>query len=145
MVIPSCVYFGLLLIYHFDKIAQLKVNLRPLWSPAAAALASLSQRFGDVVWKLFFEEVEKFACVTSSSPQTEAAQNPAESASNEEGSTNSDDPWEDERSWRDPSAHKLRSVVLDWDNVQSTSRAMQVSYVFNMWVDEASLTHYPFD
>jgi len=119
-----------------NKTAQLKVNLRPLWSPAAAALASLSQRFGDVVWKLLFEEVEKFTCVTSPSSRLEMAeseQNLTDSASNDERTRdkeNDEDPWEEERSWRDPSAHNLRSVVIDWDDISLTRRAMQVSFIF---------------
>jgi U3 small nucleolar RNA-associated protein 20 len=27
---------------------------------------------------------------------------------------NLDDPWEEERTWRDPSAHKLRATVAKW-------------------------------
>src|SRR5258705_8558615 len=27
-----------------------------------------------------------------------------------------DDPWEEERSWRDPSAHNVRQVVAIWNN-----------------------------
>jgi hypothetical protein len=54
--IPFWVFSGSITIFP-DKTAQLKVNLRPLWSPAAAALSSLSQRFGVVVWKLLFDEV----------------------------------------------------------------------------------------
>lgn len=76
-------------VYARWLIVQLKVNLRPLWSPAAAALASHSQRFGDVVWKLSFEEVQKFTCVTSTRPEVaESEQNPVASASNQ----NHDDP-----------------------------------------------------
>ena len=50
------------------------------------------------------------------------------SASNED-KANDDDPWEEERSWRDPSAHSLRSVVIDWVNIQSTRR-IQVGFNF---------------
>lgn len=82
-----------------------------------------------------FEEVQKFTCVTSSS--TEGEQNSVASASNQ----NDDDPWEEERSWRDPSAHRLRSVVIDWDNIRS-ARRMQVSF-FLFYMDLGSL--YPFD
>jgi U3 small nucleolar RNA-associated protein 20 len=110
-------------------------------------LASLSQRFGDVVWKLLFEEVQKFTCVTSSSTRPEVAesgQNPVTSASNEDKVYN-DDPWEEERSWRDPSAHSLRSVVIDWDDIQSI-RKMQVNFFFFApFRYGASFTHYPFD
>ena len=142
--IHSCVYSGWITNLLPDTIAQLKVNLRPLWSPAAAALASLSQRFGDVVWKLLFEEVQKFTCVTSSSTRPEVAeseQNPVASGSNQ----NHDDPWEEERSWRDPSAHRLRSVVIDWDNIQSTWR-MQVSLnFFAPFQCGTSFTHCPLE
>ncbi|KAF8883245.1 armadillo-type protein [Infundibulicybe gibba] len=79
-------------------IAQLKVNLRPLWSPASGALALLSQRFGDLVWDLVFGELKTLA-------EAEDGQ-----AIDEDPS----DPWEEERSWRDPSAHKLRSVIFNW-------------------------------
>jgi hypothetical protein len=73
-----------------------------------------------------FEEVQKFTCVTSSSTRPEVAV--VASASNED-KENDDDPWEEERSWRDPSAHSLRSVVIDWDDIQSTRR-MRVSFYF---------------
>jgi U3 small nucleolar RNA-associated protein 20 len=104
-------------------------------------LSSLSQRFGDIVWKLLFEEVAKFACVTSSS-LAESGQNLTASTSNEESTRdkeNHDDPWEEERSWRDPSAHNVRSVVMDWDDIQSTRRAIQVSLIFYV-LFQSSLT-----
>ena len=127
-------YFGSILIQP-NKTAQLKVNLRPLWSPAATALASLSQRFGDVVWKLLFEEVQKFTCVTSSSIQPEVAESERNFVASNEDKENADDQWEEERSWRDPSAHNLRSVIVDWDNIQSM-RTVRISFilmcVFNM-------------
>jgi U3 small nucleolar RNA-associated protein 20 len=105
-------------------------------------LASLSQRFGDVVWKLLFEEVQKFT--SSTRPEVaEGGQNPVASASNK-NKENDDDPWEEERSWRDPSAHSLRSVVVDWDNIQSTRR-MQVSFFFCAFQYGASFTLDSFD
>lgn len=58
----------------------------------------------------------------------ESGRNPVASASIE-NKENDDDPWEEERSWRDPSAHSLRSMVIDWGYIQSTKR-MQVSFIF---------------
>jgi len=29
---------------------------------------------------------------------------------------NDEDPWEEERSWRDPSAHNIRAVVIEWND-----------------------------
>lgn len=108
-------------------IAQLKVNLRPLWSPAASALSSLGQRFGDLVWGLLFEEVRKVTtgqlCGTGMGhPQLEK---------DEEITDQSDDPWEEERSWRDPISHSIGRVVIMWDNFEERrTRPVKVSSIF---------------
>ncbi|KAF8901183.1 armadillo-type protein, partial [Gymnopilus junonius] len=101
-------------------ISQLKVNLRPLWSPAAAALAALSARFGELVWRLLFDELRK---VTGDGEMGEGAGagiggRGQEGERMEEGVDDllDSDPWEEERTWRDPSAHKLRSIVIIWDD-----------------------------
>ncbi|KAG6885913.1 hypothetical protein C0993_007931 [Termitomyces sp. T159_Od127] len=88
-------------------IAQLKVNLRPIWSPAAEALGKLSERFGDLVWELLFQEVREL----ESRKWFEAER---DGHAEREDGAKKDDPWEDERSWRDPAAHQLRSAVLRW-------------------------------
>ena len=120
-------------------IAQLKVNLRPLWSPAAAALSLLAQRFGDLVWRLLFEELRK---VTSEDLGTEDGlegslleddQPSKEGGGGDENSVG--DPWEEERTWRDPSAHKLRSVVMIWeDPAGERKRLMKVRVVIHYFV-----------
>ncbi|PFH47399.1 hypothetical protein AMATHDRAFT_67804 [Amanita thiersii Skay4041] len=103
-------------------ISQLKVNLRPVWSPAAAAIASLGSRFDDLVWRMVFEEVKGVALKgkgveehgdilptwADSGPSTDAGEDVKENGGN--------DVWEEERTWRDPSGRKLRSVVTKWVN-----------------------------
>ncbi|KAG6844945.1 hypothetical protein H0H87_002278 [Tephrocybe sp. NHM501043] len=89
-------------------IAQLKVNLRPVWSPAAGALGVLAERFGDLVWELLFQEVKG---LTSDQKSGKAWMDVDE---HRDGGEEKNDPWEDERSWRDPSAHNLRAVVIQW-------------------------------
>ena len=98
--------------------AQLKVNLRPLWSPAATALGSLSQRFGDVVWRLLFAELQGI------SREQQSPSSWPEKGQEESEESNNEDPWEEERSWRDPSAHKLRSVVVQWSNSEFAKRQL---------------------
>ncbi|KAI0628424.1 armadillo-type protein [Trametes polyzona] len=88
-------------------VAQLKVNLRPLWSPAANALSTLASRFGDLVWDLIFRELQDASTATK-----DAASDPAWVKEGSEEA--SDDVWEDERSWRDPSAHRVRTVLAKW-------------------------------
>ncbi|KAJ7494716.1 armadillo-type protein [Mycena galericulata] len=91
-------------------IAQLKVNLRPLWSPAAGALAQMAQRFGDEIWRLVFLELQT---LYSSSPPNDTIEQSMEDVEEETGDAEKD-PWEEERTWRDPSAHKLRGAVTKW-------------------------------
>ncbi|KAI0644852.1 armadillo-type protein [Trametes meyenii] len=98
-------------------IAQLKVHLRPLWSPATGALSALSKRFGDLVWNLVFRELQH-----ASSDTKDDASDPAwvKEGAEEAG----DDVWEDERSWRDPSAHKVRVVLARWLDHSAAKRAI---------------------
>lgn len=87
--------------------AQLKVNLRPLWSPVAEALSSLAKRFGDSVWVCLFDELQ---AVTKGE---KARGLPEWMNKNVEQDAN-DDPWEEERTWRDGAAHKMRNVISSW-------------------------------
>ncbi|KAJ7227174.1 armadillo-type protein [Mycena pura] len=91
-------------------VAQLKVNLRPLWSPASGALAQMAQRFGDEIWRLAFQELQTLYAAPPSDT--------VESGLATEEQSKDDDPREEERSWRDPSAHKLRGVVRKWLNAR---------------------------
>ncbi|KAK0463186.1 armadillo-type protein [Desarmillaria tabescens] len=88
-------------------VAQLKVNLRPLWSPAAGAIASLTQQFGDDVWAILFREVQEVSQPDYWDITT---------SSNDDVPEGGDDIWEEERSWRDPSAHKFRLSVYQWSS-----------------------------
>ena len=91
-------------------VAQLKVNLRPLWSPAAEALASLSHRFGDLLWRLIFGELRAVSQIQGIDRSTPSWMiGPSAEAEDTDDEIN-----EEERTWRDPSAHKLRSAVGKW-------------------------------
>jgi U3 small nucleolar RNA-associated protein 20 len=84
------------------RTAQLKVSLRPLWSPTGEAIAAVSERFGDVSWGLLFDQVKaaSLSQVSESLPLWMTLDD-----------SNEDTVSEEERSWRDPSAHKFRSSV----------------------------------
>ncbi|KAF9222298.1 hypothetical protein BS17DRAFT_735750 [Gyrodon lividus] len=88
-------------------ISQLKVNLRPLWSPAAEALSSLAKRFGDSVWMCVFGELQ----VVTKAEKDTGVPGWFSGSVTENGS---DDPWEEERTWRDGAAHKIRTVISKW-------------------------------
>ncbi|KAJ7158771.1 armadillo-type protein [Mycena filopes] len=104
-------------------VAQLKVNLRPLWSPAAGALAQMAQRFGDEIWRLLFQELQTLYSSSTPSDSPEVEQLDEEETGDEDK-----DPWEEERTWRDPSAHKLRGVVGKWLTAQHNAQELVKSH-----------------
>lgn len=117
----------LLVIHSHNRfsIAQLKVNLRPLWSPTTTALASLSERFGDVVWRLLFDELK--GLYLNVKPNDTTIPSWMDNDTEDQRNGNANDPWEDERTWRDPSAHKLREIVVKWlDDDHITAKVLQV-------------------
>ncbi|KAG6382181.1 armadillo-type protein [Boletus reticuloceps] len=88
-------------------ISQLKVNLRPLWSPAAEALSSLAKRFGNTVWECLFDELQTVTTADKPSGLPEWL--------NENiGQDVNDDLREEERTWRDGAAHRMRTVISSW-------------------------------
>jgi U3 small nucleolar RNA-associated protein 20 len=101
-------------------LAQLKINLRPLWSPAAEALATFAGRFGDLVWSIVFRELQ------ASSTAPESDDTPGWAPLDQNKPDVDDDPWEEERSWRDPSAHKLRVTVGKWMHARNSTDLLHV-------------------
>lgn len=89
-----------------SPVAQLKVNLRPLWTPAAQALSEIADRFGDLVWDLVFNELRSISGSSDSDsiPSWQHVQDDEEL----------DSISEQEKTWRDPSAHKLRCQNAFW-------------------------------
>ena len=70
------------------------------------ALSELSTRCDSVVWSAVFEDLRRL----SEDPNLEISPEWAkESLSGDE-----DDIQEEERTWRDPSAHKMRVAVSSW-------------------------------
>lgn len=88
--------------------AQLKVHLRPVWSPASGALATLASRFPAVVWQLLFSELSVVHSSAGADPSWMDKSNIGEDEED------LDSVREDERTWRDPSAHKVRTSLARW-------------------------------
>lgn len=99
-------------------VAQLKVNLRPLWSPATAAIGNLAGRWGDLVWGLVFNELK---AVTEG--EEKEGENLEVGQQVQDEDVEEDEVNEQERSWRDPSAHKFRVAVRHWVDDGYHSRA----------------------
>ena len=87
-------------------VAQLKVNLRPLWPPTMKALSELSTRCDPVVWSAVFGDLCRLSEGQNLDPSPEWAK--------EQFSDDGDDIQEEERTWQDPSAHKMRVAVSNW-------------------------------
>jgi U3 small nucleolar RNA-associated protein 20 len=88
--------------------------LRPIWSATAESIASFSQTCGDLVWRLIFEQLTGVA-LKGLTVEVEGSAPTGHSEGSQPASGNGD-VLEEERSWRDPGARKLRSVVAKWIN-----------------------------
>jgi U3 small nucleolar RNA-associated protein 20 len=87
-------------------VAQLKVGLHPVWLPTIHALEKLSERCGEIVWRIMFEELKGVIDLSSV--------NNVPDWTKDIETGNADEVRESERSWRDPSAHKIRSALAKW-------------------------------
>lgn len=94
--------------------AQLKVNLRPLWAPTMKALSELSNRCDPVIWSSILGDLCRLSEGHSLQLSPEWAK---ESFSEDE-----DVIQEEERTWQDPSAHKMRVAVASWTNDRAPRR-----------------------
>ncbi|KAA1470494.1 hypothetical protein DENSPDRAFT_774855 [Dentipellis sp. KUC8613] len=112
-------------------VSQLKVNLRPLWSAAAQALSSLSERFGDAVWNIVFEELRAVQLGEGEKTGPEWLSSLGE---REEFDTI----WEEEHTWKDPSAHKLRIAVGKWKQWDGRERELVESQKCSDRFDQVS-------
>ncbi|KAH9007602.1 armadillo-type protein [Lactarius deliciosus] len=88
-------------------VAQLKIGLRPVWLPAARVLEKLSEQSGEVVWRIMFEELNEVMSTSSADGAPEWMEDTRDE-------DDLDKVHESERSWRDPSAHKVRSALAKW-------------------------------
>ncbi|KAI0268459.1 armadillo-type protein [Russula aff. rugulosa BPL654] len=89
-------------------VAQLKVGLRPVWLPTAHALETLSERCGEIVWRVMFGELKAVTALSSIDSVPNWAKDMGIGVGNAEE-------WrESERSWRDPSAHKICNALSKW-------------------------------
>lgn len=103
--------------------AQLKVNLRPIWKPSIEAISSLSSRLGGLVWGLLYEEL-RLATADGQDKDKVPGWLSSRPDGDDDGSGDMDSVREDERSWRDPSAHKVRLAVAKWKSGLSSHQAI---------------------
>ena len=94
-------------------VAQLKVGLRPVWLPTTHVLEKLSERCGEMVWRVMFGELKAVIGSSSVEDIPEWMKGVGDEVSD------LDDVRETERSWRDPSAHKIRSALAKWRAVDT--------------------------
>ncbi|KAG9124195.1 U3 snoRNP protein [Ceratobasidium sp. 392] len=110
-----------------DRIAQLKINLRPLWAPAIQALSTLASTGGcaEEVWSVVFGELER-VCKEPGSfvlrpPEEEVDEDVAmeldQGPELDQGKSADVDAreWqEEEKTWRCPSAAALVKIAARW-------------------------------
>ncbi|KLO12558.1 hypothetical protein SCHPADRAFT_853762 [Schizopora paradoxa] len=97
-------------------LGQVKVNLRPIWSPSGEALASFAERFPETLWPIVVKEIASFKEGKEASHPLWADESLTDSSDAETK--------EEERTWRDPSAFKLRSHIRNWTSNDSCVSAI---------------------
>ena len=108
-------------------VAQLKVGLRPVWLPAARVLEKLSEQSGEVVWQIMFGELKEVV-------STSSADGVPEWMKDARDEDDLDEVRETERSWRDPSAHKVRSALAKRGAVDMfRMQLIRVCVVYFQW------------
>jgi U3 small nucleolar RNA-associated protein 20 len=89
-------------------VAQLKVGLRPVWLPTVHTLEKLSERCGEILWRVLFGELK--AVIDQSG--VDCVLDWTKDICN--GAENAGEVPESERSWRDPSAHRICNALAEW-------------------------------
>lgn len=103
-----------------------------MWSPAAEAISSLAKRFGESVWACLFDELQ---AVTR-----DKARGVPDWLKEDIERDVSADPWEEERTWRDGAAHKMRTVMSSWlDEDHDRTAIILVSMGFSLSESTLSL------
>lgn len=87
----------------------------------------MAKRFGDSVWTCLFDELQAITKTTN------ACELPEWLTKNVEQDPK-DDFWEEERTWRDGAAHKMRNVITSWlDHEHDKKAIILVSVIFGLW------------
>jgi len=81
----------------------------------------MAQRFGDEIWGLVFQELQT---LYSEPPKDDMDLDEASMVDEEQTGDEDKDPWEEERTWRDPSSHKLRGIVTKWLSSQNAMKEL---------------------
>ncbi len=115
-------------------VAQLKVGLRPVWLVTAHALEKLSERCGEIVWRVMFGELKAVTALSS----VDSVPNWAKDIG--DGASNAGEVRESERSWRDPSAHKICNAVAKW-RVDDTFRILLIQVCIPLKVVQGCFQH----
>lgn len=96
-------------------LGQLKVNLRPVWTPAIQSLRSLSEFHEDIVWDKILSELRMLIDGSNVDPAHLWMKS---------RKTQGHEVKESERTWRDSSYYKLRLSIAKWTKLDSCRDAV---------------------
>ncbi|CAE6388887.1 unnamed protein product [Rhizoctonia solani] len=102
-------------------IAQLKINLRPLWAPTVQTLGTLASTggCGEEIWDVVYAELERVCRDPNAfelrSPKLGDDKEQKDEMEVDEETARSDEWEEEERTWRCPAAIKFIKTVHRWE------------------------------
>ncbi|KAF8305376.1 hypothetical protein DL93DRAFT_356267 [Clavulina sp. PMI_390] len=98
-------------------LAQLQVNLRPLWAPAQQSIASVLENHAEVIWDLVLQELSRSASQSRPAPEI----NTPNEVPSEQGpefslvhDADDNEMKEKEPTWRCPNANRRRNLIRNW-------------------------------
>lgn len=108
-------------------VAQLKVNLRPLWGPAITAMGVLLKSHSVKGWELVFGELKKTSEGAMDLDGLGVVAPPwGEAFEHEE---DEGEPFEVEKSWNDPERRNLSMTVLKFDDLAGQTKRREMMQV----------------
>lgn len=113
-------------------LGQLKVNLQSVWAPSSRALKFLVENYEDTVWNNILAEVRKLV------DGAECFLVPTWSGLRKDID---DEVKESERTWQDPSGHKLRITIARWVTIQHCRNSVIQVYSFIVKEEYCSFHH----
>src|SRR5258708_11242703 len=117
-------------LHHINTchIAQLTVNLRPLWSPVVEAFVSLMERFQGTLWEITFNQL-KLVSDSITGGRSSSDQVPGWSQSLNDQSNTASTFQEAEKTWGDSVAHRLVTIRETWNRHLTLAMTMKLPVV----------------
>ena len=111
-------------------IAQLKVNLRPLWGPVVEGFISLMERFQGTLWTISLDELKLVSnLIMGKQCSSDPVPGWSQSLKDQNGKNTESIFQEQEKTWGDLAAHRLVTTRDRWNRHLIPTMTMKLPVV----------------